>query len=147
MTIKLKNNQEIKNEFDQLFGQLTEQEKLENDAQLLMFQFLSIVEAKCDELGWSRKKLAEKVGTSSSYITQLFRGDKMANMLILSKFQKVLDFKFNISGKQKYEEEIKDYGPMGDGLGVWVYRKLSKPDYDSSGKLPAFDDDQSTKIA
>ena len=99
MTSKSKNNQEIKDAFDQLSKQLSASEKLENQANLLMFQFLSVVEARCKELGWKRKQLAEKIGTSASYITQLFRGDKQVNFVTLAKFQKVLGIEFEITGK------------------------------------------------
>jgi transcriptional regulator with XRE-family HTH domain len=141
MTTKLKTNEEIKNAFDQLFGQLSEQDKLENDANLLMFRFLSIIETKCEELGWNRKQLAEKVGTSASYITQLFRGDKLINMITLAKFQKALGVEFEITEKKSYEEKVKEYAPVSDGNGVWVYFALGKPNYNSKDEIPAASED------
>jgi len=147
MTTKLKNNEEIKNAFDQLFGQLSGQDILDNDANLLMFRFLSIVETKLEELGWSRKQLAEKVGTSASYITQLFRGDKLVNMTILAKFQKALGIEFDIAEKQSYAKTVKDYSPISDGLGFWVYRKFEKPDYDTKENLPVPNENNSEKVA
>jgi len=139
--MKLKTNEEIKNAFDQLFNQLSEQDRLENDANLLMFRFLSIIETKCEDLGWNRKQLAEKVGTSASYITQLFRGDKLINMITLAKFQKVLGLEFEIAEKISYEEKVKEYAPVSDGNGYWVYVALGKPNYDSKEEIPAAGDD------
>ena len=147
MTTKLKNNEEIVNAFDQLFGQLSEQDILENDANLIMFRFLTIVETKLEELGWSRKQLAEKVGTSASYITQLFRGDKLVNMTILAKFQKALGIEFDIAEKQSYAKTVKEYSPVSDGQGFWVYRKFEKPNYDTQENIPALIDDDSEKVA
>lgn len=48
----------------------------------------------------SKKLLAEKVNTSASYITQLFRGDSLPNFNILAKMQRVLGLKFEIKGKE-----------------------------------------------
>lgn len=141
MTTKLKTSEEIKNAFDQLFGQLSEQDKLENDANLLMFRFLSIIETKCEELGLNRKQLAEKVGTSASYITQLFRGDKLINMITLAKFQKALGVEFEIAEKKSYEEKVKEYAPVSDGNGFWVYIALGKPNYDSKEEIPSAGED------
>lgn len=147
MTTKLKNNEEIKEAFNQLFGQLSEQDKLDNAARLLMFRFLSIIEVKCEELGWNRKQLAEKIGTSSSYITQLFRGDKLVNMLTLAKFQKALGLEFEIDEKKSYEETVKTYSPIGDGKGLWVYHQFDKPNYNTSENLPEPRESQPALVA
>jgi transcriptional regulator with XRE-family HTH domain len=147
MNIKSKTNKEIQDAFDQLFNQLSEQDKLENDANLLMFRFLSIIEEKCEALGLNRKQLAEKVGTSPSYITQLFRGDKLVNMLTLAKFQKALGLEFEIAVKKSYEEKVKDYMPIGDGQGVWVYHKFALPNYNAYKNLPELEEIQKEKIA
>lgn len=142
MTTKLKNSKEIKDAFDKLSNQLSSKEKLENDASLLMFRFLSIIEEKCAVLGLTRKQLAEKVGTSASYITQLYRGDKLVNMFTLAKFQKALGFEFEILEKKSYEEKVKDYPPIGDGKGVWVYHSFIKPDYNTNESLPEIEKNQ-----
>ena len=147
MTTKLKTNKEIQDAFDLLFNQLSEQDKLENDANLIMFRFLSIIEEKCETLGLNRKQLAEKVGTSASYITQLYRGDKLVNMLTLAKFQKALDLEFEIAEKKSYEETVNEYSPIGDGKGVWVYYKFGIPDYNAQENLPELEEVQSEKVA
>lgn len=118
MNTKLKTNKEIQEAFDQLSVELSEQDKLENDANILMFRFLSIIEKKCEILGLNRKQLAKKIGTSPSFITQLYRGDKLVNMLTLAKFQRALKLEFEISEKKSYEEKIREYTPIGDGQGV-----------------------------
>lgn len=140
-------NNEIQATFDQLFDQLSEQDKLENDANLLMFRFLSIIKDKCDALGLNRKQLAQKVGTSPSYITQLYQGDKLVNMITLAKFQKALDLEFEIIEKKSYEEKAKNYSPMGDGKGFWVYRKFDKPDYDAIEQFPEIEESQLIEVA
>ena len=147
MTTTLKNNENIKSSFTQLFGQMTEQDKLENQASLLMFRFLSIIETKREGLGWSRKELAEKIGTSASYVTQLFRGDKLVNMITLAKFQNVLGIEFDIAEKRTYEETVKEYSPISDGQGFWVYHKFGIPNYDFQDNLPVFEYEKSTEVA
>ena len=140
-------NNEIQETFDQLFDQLSEKDKLENDANLLMFRFLSIIEDKCEALGINRKQLAQKVGTSASYITQLYQGDKLVNMVTLAKFQKALDIDFEIIEKKSYEEKVKDYSPVSDGKGFWVYRKFFKPDYNAIEQLPVLEENQLAEVA
>jgi len=147
MSTKSYNPQEIKEAFDQLFNGFTEKEKLENDAKLMMFRFLDIVDRKREELGLNRKQLAQKLGTSASYITQLYRGDKLVNMITLAKFKKALDLEFEISEKKTYEETVKSYSPVGDGAGVWVYHIFSKPDYDTAEKLPELEESVPAKVA
>ena len=136
MNTKSTNPQKIKDAFDEFFSDFTEQEKLESDARLLMFRFLEIIDDKREKLGWNRKQLAEQIGTSASYITQLYRGDKLVNMLTLAKFKKALGLEFEIAEKKDYADRALDYTPKGDNEGVWVYRKFAKPDYTKKEDLP-----------
>ena len=137
MNTKLNNEQNIKKAFDELFNSFTEEEKLESEARLLMFRFLDVVERKREKLGWSRKQLAQKVGTSASYITQLMQGDKLINMLTLAKMQKVLDIKFDISEIVSYQEQTESITtPIPDEKGMWYYKPFEKPDYNLKGNIP-----------
>ena len=147
MNTKSNDPQKIKEAFDQFFNSFSEEEKLESSARLLMFRFLSIIEVRCEELGWNRKQLAQKVGTSASYITQLFRGDKLINMLTLAKFQKALGLEFEIAEKKSYEETVNEYTPIGDGKGLWIYRQFDKPNYDTSENLPEPKESQPALVA
>jgi ribosome-binding protein aMBF1 (putative translation factor) len=126
MTTKSNKSSEIKGTFNQLFGQLTEEEVLDNEAKIIMFRFLTIVDAKREELGWSRKDLAEKIGTSPSYISQLFQGDKLINMNTLAIMQKVMGIQFEVSQKRTYEEKIDSKIPESDVKGLWIYKPFDK---------------------
>jgi ribosome-binding protein aMBF1 (putative translation factor) len=141
MNTKSNHQKKIKEVFDQLLNSFTEEEKIESDARLIMFRFLDIIERKREQSGWTRKQLAKQVGTSASYITQLFRGDKLINMITLAKFQKVLNFEFDIVEIQQYEEKIKEFSPISDGEGIWVYRKFRTPDYNSTPELPSLNEE------
>lgn len=147
MNTKSKDPQKIKEAFDQFFNSFTAEEKLESNARLIMFRFLDIIERRTEELGWNRKQLAEKVGTSASYITQLFRGDKLVNMLTLAKFQKALGLEFEIAEKESYEETVNEYTTIGDGKGLWVYRKFGTPNYNAHEDLPELKENQPAKVA
>jgi len=145
MNTKLSDTNDIKTAFDQVFNGFTEEEIIESDARLIMFRFLSIVEEKCEALVINRKQLAEKVGTSASYITQLYRGDKLVNMLLLAKLQKVLNLEFDIIEKKTYEELITDYHPVSDGKGWWIFHTFQKPEYDTIVLLPELDENQTAQ--
>ena len=85
----------IKKQLDDLLN-LSEEQQLEHDAQILAFQFLNKVDKTMADTGMSKKQLAEKIGTSAAFITQLFRGDRKPNWNILAKMQKELSLDFKI---------------------------------------------------
>lgn len=95
MNTKLKNI-EINPEFEDLFSFKTNEERIEHKAQMISYRILSEVEKLCEEKKMKKADLAKKVGTSKSYITQLFRGSKQVNTWIMAKFEDALDVSFNI---------------------------------------------------
>ncbi len=139
MNTKSSNSDKILEAFNALFNNISEQDKLDNEAKLIMFRFLEVIEKRREKLGWTRKKLAQKIGTSASYITQLMRGDKLINMLTLAKMQRVLGIKFDISEKTSYSEKTKEIRtPYSDGTGMWFRKPFqnAEPDYDVYFNLP-----------
>ena len=80
---------------------------LKFDTRIIMYRFLSEIERLSDEKNLSRKELAKKIGTSPSYITQLFRGNKVINLETLAKFQKALNITFDI--KANYNDAIDEF--------------------------------------
>lgn len=118
MTTKLKTPQEIKKAFDDLFASITPDEQIEHDAQLIAFRFLSIIDAEMEAQNISKKALAEKVGTSQSFITQLFRGDRKPNWTILAKIQKELGIQFSVSTKDEIEQRIVE--AISQAHKIWV---------------------------
>jgi len=137
MNTKSNNLEHIKQAFDELFNNRTPEQELESDAKLIMFRFLDIVEQKREKKNWSRKELAQKVGTSASYITQLMRGDKLINMFTLAKMQRALNIKFDISELVTYQEQTENKKPpIPDGKGFWVYKKIESPNYSEKGNIP-----------
>lgn len=94
-------------EYEILFSFHSKGEEIEHKAQMLSYHFLSEVEKECDRRKISRAELAEMVGTSRSYITQLFRGTKMVNMDILAKFEYALGITFQIVAERHGEASKK----------------------------------------
>lgn len=88
-------------EFEELFGARSEAEQAAEDALMLGFRFLSIIDRLMEERGMSKKSLAEKVGATPSYITQLFRGNVRVNLEFIAKAEKALGIRFQVGLDQK----------------------------------------------
>lgn len=95
---------QIKKSFDELLSSFSEEELIEQEARLLSFQFLSEIEMAMKRQGMSKKTLAAKVNTSASYITQLFRGDRLLNFNILARIQAALGLSFEIKGIEVHSD-------------------------------------------
>jgi len=92
--MNLNTKEEIQKAYSANLG--TNENDIKHDTLMLMYRFLSEIEKLSDEKNLSRKDLARSIGTSASYITQLFRGNKIINLETIAKFQKVFDIKFEI---------------------------------------------------
>lgn len=104
---------DLQKEFDALLGFENEEERLEHEAQLLAFQFLSGVDACMAKNNIKKKDLASKIGTSAAFITQLFQGDRKPSWNILAKMQDALELEFKIYIKDDLDklmrEELTEY--------------------------------------
>lgn len=84
---------------DLLLNFASKEEEIEHKAHMISFRFLSEVEIYIDKKGIKKSDLAKMIGTSKSYITQLFRGDKMVNMELLARLEYALGIEFKIKQK------------------------------------------------
>src|SRR5690625_3327487 len=100
--------EEIRNEFQKLFEKSPE-EQVEHRAQMLSYIFLSEAQKVMDRKGWTRKQLADEIGTSASYLTQLFRGDRLLNFKTVAKIEYALDLKYGIYEESNQRIEMKEY--------------------------------------
>jgi DNA-binding XRE family transcriptional regulator len=87
----------FQNQWTNLFEEMTEEESLEIKARVLAIQFLGLVDQKMKETGKTKKELAEQIGTSVSYLTQLFIGDRKPSWEILAKMSLALGLEFKVS--------------------------------------------------
>lgn len=152
MNMTFKDKYNINTEFEDIFAFDSNDDKIEHEAKMIMFRFLSELEKINAQEPFKKKDLALAIKTSPSYITQLYRGDKLINLLTLAKIQEAYKIIFDIKAKRQtvnYKQEIEERSnsfftenKMTDNGGYWLY--VSKnPDYQNNDveQLP------STKIS
>lgn len=136
--MKFKEKYNIAPEFENLFSFKNKEEELEHEAKMIMFRFLSELEKLNLEKPIKKKELAKAINTSASFITQLYQGEKLINLLTLAKIQDAYNMTFEIKAKhnsENYKEEVEQnyhnfipQNSLFDDYGYWVY--VSKnPDY------------------
>ncbi|VVH60936.1 hypothetical protein BAZOLSSOX_1724 [uncultured Gammaproteobacteria bacterium] len=90
-----KNNSEVDDFFYGLFK--PNQEKItESNAYLLMSQYLIQIEQALENQSMTQKDLADKIGTSASYISQFFNLNKLINLKTLAKIELALKINFKL---------------------------------------------------
>lgn len=114
----VKNTKSSKSALESLLKFDSKEEKYRHDAEILMFRFLSKVEQVMDAEQISKKELAERIGTSASYITQLFRGHKLVNLITLAKMQDALGITFSIAGHHDNQQGKSQNDNVSDELKV-----------------------------
>jgi transcriptional regulator with XRE-family HTH domain len=98
----------IKKEWDILFEGTSYEDQIASKADLLALQFLGLVDQKMEQEKISKKELAKKIGTSASFITQLFRGDRKPNWNILAKMSLELNLDFKVLTEELLEEKVQE---------------------------------------
>jgi|GEM_PF-2895504 len=104
-------------DFEKLFSPRSEKIETKHDALMLMAGFLSEVESLQRKKKISKKELAKMMGTSPSYLTQVFRSKKPLNFITLAKIKRALNIRFEIKAHDKEEEnfhstEVHEYSPI-----------------------------------
>lgn len=87
---------EVIERFEDLFKFDTVDQELQHEATMISFRFISELEQEMDKVDMNRSELAKELGTSKSYLTQLWRGDKVVNLKFIAKCQMVFKKKFEI---------------------------------------------------
>ncbi len=77
--------------------QIEEGERLDFEKEILHFAFIEQVQYHMGDMRYS--KLAEELNVSKSFVSQLFSGDKLINIDLMAKLQRILHFKFKIDSK------------------------------------------------
>lgn len=99
MTMNLKTKKEIQELFNQVLQPKSHEERVALETRLLMARFLSGIQLAMDKRGIKKKDLASLIGTSASYITQIFTGTKIANLETITRMMLALDLQFEIKAK------------------------------------------------
>lgn len=94
----------VEEEFKDLFKFKDEKHELRHMATMVSFRFLSEVELICEARKINRTELAKMLKTSKSFLTQLFRGDKVLSMQMIVRIEKALSVRFDI---KTHKQQIK----------------------------------------
>ncbi|MDP2301915.1 MAG: helix-turn-helix transcriptional regulator [Ignavibacteria bacterium] len=89
--------EELLNEAEELLVFKTKEEKTGFDKDVLQLEIMHEVQKLMDNEGLSRKELAEKLGKSKSFVSQLFSCDKKLHFGLLTQFQEIFKGKFKFS--------------------------------------------------
>jgi len=104
MNMKFDKSDNDEDEFNALFEFDSYEAKINHKAHMISFRFLSEVE-KMIGGSFSKKAVSKLLGTSPSYVTQLFRGDKLINLITLAKLEVALNSEFDIVLRETLEEK------------------------------------------
>jgi transcriptional regulator with XRE-family HTH domain len=94
--MKFENKYDLAPGVEHLFEFKTKEEEWEHGAKMIMFRFFSELEKINHGKPIRKKELAKAIGTSASFVTQLFQGDKLVNLITLAKIQEAYDISFEI---------------------------------------------------
>lgn len=128
---------DIEKAFDDVFSFENEADQIDLDAKVLMSRFLSEVFLIADEKNLNKKQLAEMIGTSASYLTQLNRGNKALNFITLAKLQRALNISFEISACR--EEEYSVDSRFLSSLEDWMSKQPKNIFIHHPGKIRSLD--------
>lgn len=109
--MKLNEKYNLNSDLEDLFSFKSKSDEIEHEAKMIMFRFLSELE-KFNGKPIRKVDLAKALDTSPSYITQLYRGDKLINLTMLAKIQDAFGFTFEITAKpniSNYEKRNDSY--------------------------------------
>jgi hypothetical protein len=94
--------------FDSLFDSF--ENDYENDAKVIASKILSDISVITDKKDLNRKDVAALIGTSASYMTQLYRGSKILNFITLAKLKNKLNLKIEVKiTENDYDESCDSF--------------------------------------
>ncbi|MGS0524846.1 hypothetical protein ACU8V7_06260 [Zobellia nedashkovskayae] len=93
-----KNIQNLETAFDSIFN--NQEIDYDIEAKVIASKLLSEISEITDKNNLNRKMIAELIGTSASYLTQLYRGNKLLNFVTLAKLKDKLNLSVEIKIKE-----------------------------------------------
>lgn len=128
--------EELLNEAEELLGFKTKEDKRGFDKDVLQLEIMNEVERLMVSEGLSRKDLADKLGISKSFISQLFSCDKKLHFGLLAQLQEVFKCKLNFSfipySEYSSKMVIADYKNSSEKRYPVVYSLTDKTDNEYS---------------
>ena len=91
--------------FEKMFEFESPKEELLHDAKIIQMKILhALAEYLTQPI--TKKELAQLLETSPSYITQLYNGDKLMNLEMISRIQAAFNLEFEITIKPQPKERV-----------------------------------------
>lgn len=115
----------IQEKFNQLLSSKSEEDLIKEDEYILMANYLSEIERIQKQKNINKKKLAQLINISASYLTQVFRGDKPLNFYTIAKIQRKLGIRFSVHAvyKNKLINEAIN-SSISDDINLFKYQEL-----------------------
>jgi transcriptional regulator with XRE-family HTH domain len=85
-----------------------EDEIIDFNASILSLEITDLIEELMKNNDIHKAQLARKLKTSKSYITQLFSGDKLINLKLLARIQRIFKVKF-VVGTNSFPSKSQQY--------------------------------------
>ena len=96
------NEDQIGKELAEIMAFQSEKDREAFEAEKLHLRVMGIIRERMEEIGMNRKELADRLGTSKAYVSQLFSGDTLINFKTLSKMEVILGGRFKIQFVSNY---------------------------------------------
>lgn len=107
-----KNIQNLDAAFESLFENF--ENDYEKEAKIIASKILSEISEIAERKDLKRKNIADLIGTSASYLTQLYRGNKILNLVTLAKLKNKLNLNIEIKiTENNYDNQNSDYSYLG----------------------------------
>lgn len=87
----------VDRKWKKIFSFKNKSERIEHDAMMLQYYFLSEFEAAMEQRKMTKAQLARKLKCSASWLTQVWRGDKKLTLLLAVKISYTLGLNISIS--------------------------------------------------
>lgn len=110
-----KNIQNLDAAFESLFENF--ENDYEKEAKIIASKILSEISEIADRKDLKRKNIANLIGTSASYLTQLYRGNKILNLVTLAKLKNKLNLNIEIIITENNYDNLNS---------VYCYQNLTK---------------------
>lgn len=105
MTMNFSKKYKIAPGFEKMFEFESPNEELLHDAKIIQMKILhALAEYLTEPI--TKKELAQLLETSPSYITQLYNGDKLMNLEMISRIQAAFNLEFEITVKQQPKQRV-----------------------------------------
>ena len=121
-----KNNiKKIQNNLISFIEFKNDEDKLDFETSVISLDLTDKIEELMKEYKMTKAQLARELKTSKSYITQLFNGDKLINLKLLARIQRIFKVKFyvgtnpsthNSQQYKKFQESKRSYLKVSDGI-------------------------------